>query len=41
MTQHQADKFFDEDPTVSDYKWLPLKDARVRIAREQHEVDVG
>jgi hypothetical protein len=34
MTQEQADKFFDENPTVRQYKDLPLREARVRIARE-------
>lgn len=34
MTQEQVDKFFDANPTVRHYKGLPLKEARVRIARE-------
>ncbi len=34
MTQDQVNKFFDENPTVRHYKGLPLKEARVRIARE-------
>jgi hypothetical protein len=34
MTQEQVDKFFADNPTVAHYKGLPLKDARVRIARE-------
>ena len=34
MTQEQVDKFFEENPTVRHYKGLPLKEARVRIARE-------
>ena len=34
MTQEQVDKFFDTNPTVQHYKGLPLKEARVRIARE-------
>jgi hypothetical protein len=33
-TQEQANKFFDDNPTVSHYKNLPLKEARVRMARE-------
>ncbi|WLA78191.1 hypothetical protein QIH77_07750 [Bradyrhizobium diazoefficiens] len=34
MTQEQADKFFEENLTVAHYKGLPLKEARVRVARE-------
>lgn len=34
MTQEQVDKFFKENPTVAHYKDLPLKEARVRVARE-------
>ena len=34
MTREQVDKFFDDNPTLRHYKDLPLKDARVRIARE-------
>lgn len=34
MTQEQADKFFEENPTLSHYKGLPVKEARVRHARE-------
>lgn len=34
MSQEQVDKFFQQNPTVRQYKDLPLKDARVRIARE-------
>ena len=34
MTQEQVDKFFERNPTVAHHKGLPLKDARVRIARE-------
>lgn len=34
MTQAQVDKFFNDNPTVSHYKDLPLKEARIRIARE-------
>ncbi len=34
MTQEQVDKFFKETPTAAHYKDLPLKEARVRIARE-------
>jgi hypothetical protein len=34
MTQEQVDKFFDENPTVNQYRGLPLNEARVRIARE-------
>ena len=34
MTQEQADKFFDENPTVRHHRGLPLREARVRIARE-------
>lgn len=34
MTQEQVDRFFEENPTVAQYKCLPLKDARVRVARE-------
>jgi hypothetical protein len=34
ITQEQADKFFEQSPTVSHYKGLPLKEARIRIARE-------
>lgn len=34
MTQEQVDRFFEQNPTVAHYKGLPLKDARVRVARE-------
>lgn len=34
MTQEQADDFFKRYPTVARYRGLPLKDARVRVARE-------
>src|SRR4051812_40566370 len=34
MTQKQVDAFFEQDPTVAQYKGLPLKEARVRVARE-------
>lgn len=34
MTQEQVDKFFEQNPSVSHYNGLSLKDARVRIARE-------
>jgi hypothetical protein len=34
MTQEQVDRFFAENPTVSHYMGLPLREARVRIARE-------
>jgi hypothetical protein len=34
MTQEQVDKFFEQNPTVAPYKDLPLKEARVRVARE-------
>jgi hypothetical protein len=34
MTQEHVDGFFEQNPTVAHYKGLPLKDARVRIARE-------
>jgi hypothetical protein len=34
MTQEQVDKFFEQNPTVAHYKSLPLKEARVRVARE-------
>ncbi|MEP0708300.1 MAG: hypothetical protein ABJL17_10125 [Parvibaculum sp.] len=34
MTQEHIDKFFKENPTVAHYKNLPLKEARVRVARE-------
>lgn len=34
MTQEQVDKFFRDNPTVAQYKSLPLKEARVRVARE-------
>lgn len=34
MTQKQVDKFFDRNPAVAHYNGLPLKDARVRVARE-------
>jgi hypothetical protein len=34
MTQEQVDKFFEQNPTVSHYKGLPLKEARIRVARE-------
>ena len=33
-TQEQVDSFFEQNPTVSHYKGLPLKEARVRVARE-------
>jgi hypothetical protein len=29
-----VDKFFEQNPTVAHYKGLPLKEARVRVARE-------
>ncbi|WP_082490761.1 SEC-C domain-containing protein [Aureimonas sp. Leaf454] len=34
MTQEQVDDFFERNPTVDYYKDLPLKEARVRVARE-------
>lgn len=34
MTQAQVDRFFNDNPTVNHYKGLPLKEARIRIARE-------
>jgi hypothetical protein len=34
MTQEQVDQFFEQNPTVAHYKGLPLKEARVRVARE-------
>ena len=34
MTQANADKFIDENPSAAHYKGLPLKEAHVRIARE-------
>lgn len=34
MTQEQVDKFFQRNPTVAHYKDLPLKEARIRVARE-------
>ncbi|MCM2294153.1 hypothetical protein NAC44_17640 [Allorhizobium sp. BGMRC 0089] len=34
MTQEQVDKFFARNPTLAHYKGLPLKEARVRVARE-------
>jgi hypothetical protein len=34
MTQEQVDKFFEQNPTVAHYKGLPLKESRVRVARE-------
>jgi len=34
MTQEHVDNFFEQHPTVAHYKGLPLKDARVRVARE-------
>ena len=34
MTQEQVDAFFEQNPTVAHYKDLPLKEARVRVARE-------
>jgi hypothetical protein len=34
MTQEQAHRFFVEHPTVQHLKGLPLKEVRVRIARE-------
>jgi len=34
MTQDQVDKFFAQNPNVAHYKGLPLKEARVRVARE-------
>ena len=39
MTQEQVDKFFERHPTVAHYKGLPLKQARIRVARE-YTVDV-
>ena len=34
MTQKQVDDFFERNPTVAHYKGLPLREARVRVARE-------
>lgn len=34
MTQEQVDKFFEQKPTVAHHKGVPLKEARVRVARE-------
>jgi hypothetical protein len=34
MKQEQVDAFFEQNPTVAHYKGLPLKEARVRVARE-------
>lgn len=34
MTQAQVNKFFERHPSVAHYKGLPLKEARVRVARE-------
>lgn len=34
MTQKQVHDFFERNPTVAHYKLLPLKEARVRVARE-------
>ena len=34
MTQEQVDKFFEQNSTMAHYKGLPLKEARVRVARE-------
>nr|WP_213161108.1 SEC-C metal-binding domain-containing protein [Kaustia mangrovi] len=34
MTQQQVDKFFEKNPTLGHYQGLPLKEARVRVARE-------
>lgn len=34
MTQEQVDKFFEQNPAVAHYKDLPLKEVRVRVARE-------
>ena len=34
MTQEEMDKFFEQNPTVAHYEDLPLKQARVRVARE-------
>jgi hypothetical protein len=34
MTQEQVNRFFERNPTVAHYKSLPLKEARVRVARE-------
>ncbi|CAH1649877.1 hypothetical protein [Chelatococcus asaccharovorans] len=34
MTQEQADNFFERNPTIAHYKGLPLREARVRVARE-------
>jgi hypothetical protein len=34
MTQEQVDNFFEQNPNVANYKDLPLKEARVRVARE-------
>jgi hypothetical protein len=34
MAEEQVDGFFERNPSVAHYKGLPLKDARVRVARE-------
>jgi len=34
LTQEQADKFFEQNPTVAHHKDLPLNEACIRIARE-------
>ncbi|PVB59736.1 SEC-C domain-containing protein [Labrenzia sp. 011] len=34
MSQEQVDSFFERNPTLESYKSLPLKEARVRVARE-------
>jgi hypothetical protein len=34
MTQEQVDKFFEQNPSAAHYKSPPLKEARVRVARE-------
>src|SRR5205823_2090441 len=34
MTQQQVDKFFEQNLAVAHYNGLPLKEARVRVARE-------
>lgn len=34
MTQEQVDNFFEQNSTFAEYKGLPLREARVRIARE-------
>ena len=34
MTQQQVDEFFERNPAVAHYNGLPLKEARVRVARE-------